>query len=345
MAQASEFLPGVDVTANTLIYAYSGAFNIVNGQPSSIILVQEPGEAADAEVFKQATAVLDEQGNVLSSDCYGDCAGQLTTQCTATSHTKRAECTVRLRASIQGTGASAQLRGSPIALAVNGMATFTDLAIDSGIDKESDCMCPSYKGCLMCHCDANRNCTPNVCNPPAPFPNFRIQINLVGFVSLPLEVPVRLRRRVSKMLISQQPMSSVAKEVFSNDIKVTVLDCIGEVVTAATASINIAIKDNAGYFEPGILSGTFPVAVVFGVATFTDLSIHSGGQGYSLVISFQGNVVVSDIQTAAFRFGRNAFRYNYKGREPVDSATTTRCERHKPERGHFVEGNHHRCNR
>lgn len=142
------------------------------------------------------------------------------------------------------------------------MATFTDLAIDSGIDKESDGMCPSYKGSLMCHCDANRNCTPDVCNPPAPFPNFRIQINLVGFVSLPLEVPVRLRRRVSKMLISQQPMSSVAKEVFSNDIKVTVLDCIGEVVTAATASINIAIKDNAGYFEPGILSGTFPVAVL-----------------------------------------------------------------------------------
>jgi len=83
-------------------------------------------------------------------------------------------------------------------------------------------------------------------------------------------------------------------------VKVTVTDALGNVATGFTGSVAIAIGHNGGTLAPGTPSGTKTVAVVNGVATFSDLSIDQLGNGYTLVVTAGG---VSGAESTPFNIG------------------------------------------
>ena len=83
----------------------------------------------------------------------------------------------------------------------------------------------------------------------------------------------------TKLAFTVQPAVSVIGKTPMPAVKVAVQDATGVTITTATNDITLAIGTNpAG----GSLAGTFTVAAVNGVATFTDLSIDGPGVGYTL---------------------------------------------------------------
>ena len=70
-------------------------------------------------------------------------------------------------------------------------------------------------------------------------------------------------------------------------IKVEVLNASGQPVTNSTASITIAITPTANPGS-GTLSGTTTVSAIYGVASFSGLSINQSGIGYTLTATSPG---------------------------------------------------------
>jgi hypothetical protein len=85
----------------------------------------------------------------------------------------------------------------------------------------------------------------------------------------------------SKLAFSVQPSTTGAGASITPAVKVQVQDQFGN-LTTSTANVTIAIGNNPG---GGSLSGTTTVAAVAGVATFSNLSIHKVGTGYTLAAS------------------------------------------------------------
>ena len=87
----------------------------------------------------------------------------------------------------------------------------------------------------------------------------------------------------SKLAFSQQPTNVVAGSSISPAVTVKVLDAYNNLESGdSTDKVTIAIGTNpAG----GTLSGTNPVTVSGGVATFSNLSINNAGNGYTLTAS------------------------------------------------------------
>jgi hypothetical protein len=83
----------------------------------------------------------------------------------------------------------------------------------------------------------------------------------------------------TKLAFTAQPSNTVAGGTITPSVTISVEDAGGNVVTSSTASIIMAIGNNAG---GGTLSGTTTVAAVNGVATFNTLSINKTGTGYTL---------------------------------------------------------------
>jgi hypothetical protein len=79
-----------------------------------------------------------------------------------------------------------------------------------------------------------------------------------------------------------QPSNVIAGAAISPAVQVAIEDAQGNTVTAAANPITIAIGANPG---SGTLSGTLTVSAVSGVATFSTVSINSGGAGYTLTAS------------------------------------------------------------
>ncbi|MHA8100172.1 beta strand repeat-containing protein, partial [Aquirufa aurantiipilula] len=88
----------------------------------------------------------------------------------------------------------------------------------------------------------------------------------------------------SKLTFSTQPANAEAGASISPAITVRIEDANGN-LTASTASVTLAIANNAG---SGTLSGTASVNAVAGVATFSGLSINKVGTGYTLAASSSG---------------------------------------------------------
>ncbi len=89
----------------------------------------------------------------------------------------------------------------------------------------------------------------------------------------------------TQLVFGQQPTNTVAGASISPAVTVQVEDANGNVVTASTASITVAIGANPG---GGTLSGTKTVNAVSGVATFSGLSIDKTGTGYTLTAASTG---------------------------------------------------------
>ena len=245
-------------------------------------------------------AVVDSAGNDVRSDCYSDCNGRLASTCDEASTSEFAECLPHVEISLVAVQLPTRAFGTLTTAAKQGLAKFTDLGIDSGVDVPSSCMCGEdshYLSCTMCHCNANGQCESGRCLPPAPFPNYLMRARLQGSDNVPLDVPITLERRVFAMEIAQQPIDSVAKEVFAGEIEVKASSCSGELISSVGAMVSVSLDSS---YPRGLLSGTFPVRLDAGSALFTDLVISKGGEDYKLTVSWLGNTVIDDKQTASF---------------------------------------------
>src|SRR5438874_13202029 len=89
----------------------------------------------------------------------------------------------------------------------------------------------------------------------------------------------------AKLAFIVQPSYAVAGAASTPAVQVAVQDAQGNTVTTATTSVTVAIGTNPA---SGALSGTTTVAAVNGVATFSNLSIDTAGNGYTLTPSATG---------------------------------------------------------
>ena len=86
----------------------------------------------------------------------------------------------------------------------------------------------------------------------------------------------------SKLAFVQQPSDSTAGVAISPAVTVQVQDAFGNPVTTDTSAVTLAIGNNPG---GSTLSGTATQNAVAGTATFNDLSLDKTGTGYTLVAS------------------------------------------------------------
>jgi alpha-tubulin suppressor-like RCC1 family protein len=89
----------------------------------------------------------------------------------------------------------------------------------------------------------------------------------------------------AKLVFTVQPSTAAAGAAITPAVQVTVQDAQGNTVTTATTSITVAIGTNPA---SGTLSGTTTVAAVSGVATFSTLSLNKTATGYTLTASATG---------------------------------------------------------
>jgi len=154
------------------------------------------------------------------------------------------------------------LHGTTDVDAVNGVATFRDLSID----KEG----PAYT------LAASSN-------------------GLTGTTSAAFDVlGTGGGTRATHLWYLVQPTPTNGGQPITPAVQVAAHDVNGQVVTAYNGAVTMSIRNNPSC---GVLSGTRTVAAVNGVATFSDLSIDKGGQGYTLLAQAAG---MTEIESSAF---------------------------------------------
>jgi hypothetical protein len=89
----------------------------------------------------------------------------------------------------------------------------------------------------------------------------------------------------TKLAFGVQPSNTSAGASISPPVTVLIEDSNGNLVTTSTATVTMAIGSNP---SSGTLSGTVSVDAVAGVATFSDLNIDLSGDGYTLAASSTG---------------------------------------------------------
>jgi hypothetical protein len=137
------------------------------------------------------------------------------------------------------------LNGTVTKTAVNGVATFSDLSINT----------------------VGTGYTLKASSTPA----------LTGDVSTGFNITAAAP---SKLAFAQQPSDATAGIAINPAITVQVLDQFNNVVTSDGSAITLTIDNNPG---SSTLSGTATQNAVAGVATFNNLSLNKSGVGYTLV--------------------------------------------------------------
>src|SRR6267378_462217 len=89
----------------------------------------------------------------------------------------------------------------------------------------------------------------------------------------------------ARLVFSTQPSNTTAGAAIAPAVQLTALDASGNTATGFTGTVTVALGTNPG---GGTLSGTFTVAAVSGVATFSNLSINLVGTGYTVVATAGG---------------------------------------------------------
>jgi hypothetical protein len=145
--------------------------------------------------------------------------------------------------------AGAALHGTTVIKAVAGVATFSTLSVDS-----------VGNGYTMTAASTG----------------------LTGAVSTSFDIT-----NGSKLVFTVQPVGVNAGSPITPAIQVTAKDAGNVTLTAFTGPVTIAILGGTGT-AGAVLSGTLTVNAVAGVATFSNLSINLGGNGYKLVVSSSG---------------------------------------------------------
>jgi hypothetical protein len=105
----------------------------------------------------------------------------------------------------------------------------------------------------------------------------------------------------SQLRFTTQPVSVMEGAVIAPPVLVTVYDAFDNIASAFDGAVSMAIGTNP---SGGALSGTLQVNAALGVATFSDLRISAGGNGYTLVASGAGlasatsdpfNIIATDV--------------------------------------------------
>ncbi len=211
----------LSVSSPTLAGATSTPFAVVAGPASKLVFIVQPGPATSGVAMAPALAVAVQ-----------DVAGNTVTSATNI-----------ISVAIFTNPGNGTLAGTTSVAAVNGVATFSNLSINS----------------------AGTGYTISAGSPI-----------LAGATTLPFAVAAA---PASKLAFTGQPSSALPGAVITPAVAVSIQDQSGNLVTTATHSITVAIGTNAG---SGTLSGTTTVAAVGGVATFSNLSINILGTGYTL---------------------------------------------------------------
>jgi hypothetical protein len=151
-----------------------------------------------------------------------------------------------------GTGtAGAHLRGTATVSAAGGVATFSTLSVDSV---------------------------------GAGYTLGASASGLAGATSAAFNVTAAPPTRLS---FAVQPSRTTAGTAIAPAVKVAVRDSLGNVVTASTARVAVALTTGTG--KAGAhLGGTTTVSAVSGVATFSTLTVDSVGTGYTLTSTSTG---------------------------------------------------------
>src|SRR5438132_611587 len=89
----------------------------------------------------------------------------------------------------------------------------------------------------------------------------------------------------SVLVFSVQPTSATAGAAITPAVQVTAQDAQGNVATAFSGSVTVALGANPG---GGTLAGTATVTAAGGVATFSGLSVNKAGSGYTLTATAAG---------------------------------------------------------
>src|SRR5205809_8135856 len=147
--------------------------------------------------------------------------------------------------------ASGTLSGTTIVAAVNGVATFSTLSLNTAGSGYT--LTASATG-------------------------------LTGATSTAFNISLSVGP-AAKLVFAVPPSNAVAGAAIAPAVQVAVQDAQGNTVTTATTSITVAIGTNPA---SGTLTGTTTVAAVNGVATFSTLSLNTAGSGYTLSASATG---------------------------------------------------------
>ena len=139
---------------------------------------------------------------------------------------------------------NATLNGTRSVAAVNGVATFSNLSINVAAQ------------------------------------GYTLQATSAGLASVTSGAFNVASATVASLAFTTQPGETPAAEALSPAINVSARDAFGNVVTAATGTVSIALGTNP---SGATLSGTTQVALANGVASFTTLSVGRAGTGYTLV--------------------------------------------------------------
>jgi hypothetical protein len=216
-----------------ILVASSGSLTPSQSQPftaagpaTQVTFTNQPGGGSGPILNPQPVlAVEDAGGNVVS-----DYTGNVTIA-------------IRL-----GTGApGAVLNGNPKVAVLNGVAIYTDLAINR---PGSGFVLTASSGTLT----------------PADSAAFSVSA-----------IPTRLG-------FIQQPSGGQVQTPLSPRLVATILDGTGNTVPSFNGPVSVALTPGAG--TPGaILGGNTTVGAVNGIATFTDLSIDRAGTGYVLAVT------------------------------------------------------------
>jgi fibronectin-binding autotransporter adhesin len=110
------------------------------------------------------------------------------------------------------------------------------------------------------------------------------------------------------LAFTQPPVDTAKGDVIA-PIKISVLDSSGNVDTTATGSITVALHKITGN---GSLTGTLTEPLVAGVATFSDLSVDSGGN-YTLTATDSAAPPVASATSATFKITAAALTWTGAG--------------------------------
>jgi hypothetical protein len=218
----------LQATAAGLTAATSSLFNITVGGAAKLGFVQQPSDATGGAIISPAVTVeiQDAGGNrVLGT-------------------------TNSVTLAIGVNPGPGSLSGTNPVSAINGLATFSNLSIDSA-------------GTGYTIVATSGGLTQTTSN--------TFDITVGGATKLGFRV---------------QPSNTAGGAAITPAIQVEVQDAGGNRVTTASNSIALAIGNNAG--PSAVLSGTTPVSATSGVATFTGMSIDSAGNAYTLVATTGG---------------------------------------------------------
>jgi parallel beta-helix repeat protein len=89
----------------------------------------------------------------------------------------------------------------------------------------------------------------------------------------------------TQLVFSTQPGGAPALSPLNPQPVVSALDANGDVATSYTGTVTLALGNNPG---SGVLSGTVTISAVNGVASFSGLSVSAPGVGYTLVATGEG---------------------------------------------------------